>query len=77
MTLTHSQNYPRKCVLQTEMNFVQHNVEVPKFWLFWLSRTRFCHKSYWWCKTLQSYKQLHSKHWNPSSKPTTFTSGLC
>lgn len=41
MTLTHLQNYPRKCVLQTVINFVQHNVEVPKFWLFWLSHTWF------------------------------------
>jgi len=67
-------------VLQTEMNFVQHNVEVPKFWLFWLfwlSRTPFCHKSHWWCETFQSYNKSHSKHWNPGSKTTTFTSGVC
>ena len=74
-TLTHLQNCPMKCVLQTEVNFVQHNVEVPKFWLFWLSHTRFCHESHWWCETLQNYNQSHSKHWNPGSKSTTFTSG--
>jgi len=77
MTLTHLKYYPRKYVLQTEMNFVQqHNVEVPKFWLFWLSHSRFCRESHWWWETLQSYNQSHSKHWNPGYKSTTFISGV-